>query len=170
MLNKFIGLLLFFTLLQSCGTNKGYPGEKKPKSELATIYTSERQEYDGGEQFILMEMINEVEVGNSVNGWPRKVETLPGEVTIKFKFDTSTFGKSLALGLSAGLGGAVGGAIAASAQNENGLKNEFTATVEKGKSYRIAFFTDTHSLSDLKVWLEPYTPVEKPKLKSKKQR
>lgn len=169
-MNKFIIFLLFTTLLQSCATSKGYRGENRPKSELATIYTSEIQKYDGGKQFIFMEIINGVEVGNGTIGWPKKIETLPGEVTIKFKFDTSTFGKSLALGLSAGLGGAVGGAIAASAQNENGLKNEFTATVEKGKSYRIAFFTDTHSLSDLKVWLEPYTPVEKPKLKSKKQR
>lgn len=160
MLNKFIASLLFISLLQSCATSKGYLGEEKPKHELATIYTSVIQKYDGGKQFIFMEKINDVEVGNDVIGWPKKIETLPGEVTIKFKFDTATFGKSLARGLGAGLGGAAGGAIAASAVNENGMKNEFTSTVEKGKTYRVAFSTNTHSLSDLKVWLEPYTPVE----------
>lgn len=168
MLNKFFVLLLVIALLQSCATSKGYSGEKRPQNELATIYTSERQKYDGGKQFVFMEKINDVEVGNDVIGWPRKIETLPGEVTIKFKFDTSTFGKSLALGLGAGLGGAVGGAMTASAANKNGIRSEFTATVEKGKSYRVAFSSSTHSLSDLNVWLEPYSPEKKATKEKKK--
>jgi hypothetical protein len=150
MVKKFaiVFLVLFF---QSCGTSKGYLGEKQPSSELATIYTSERQEFSGGKQFVLMEQINDVEVGNDWDGWPSKAQTIPGEVKIKIKFDTSNFGKTLAKGLGVGVGGAIGGAMVASATNESGPRSEFTATVEKGKSYRIVFSSETHSVSDLKV-------------------
>ena len=92
-------------ILQSCASSKGYVGEKRPASELATIYSSDIQKYGtAAKQFVMIEQINDVKVGDAMKGWPRKVETLPGEVKIIVKFDTMTFGKALASGLMAGGG------------------------------------------------------------------
>lgn len=146
-------------LLQACASTKGYEGDVRDKSELAIIYSSEMKKYDGGKEFVLIEHINEIEVGNDMVGWPKKVETLPGEIKIKVKFDTTNFGKALVRGLGAGLGGAVGGAMSAAATN-GGARDELIANVEKGKVYRINFSTESHTVGDLKMWLEPYTPPQ----------
>lgn len=149
-------------IVQSCASSKGYIGEIRPPSELATIYVADVQKYGKlAKQFVLIEKINELTVGNYKKGYPRKVEVLPGEIKITVKFDTMTFGKALVSGLAIGGGGAVAGAIAGSINNSGMANNEMIAQVEKGKSYKINFSSETHTISDLKIWLEPFTPNKK---------
>lgn len=48
-------MMLFVLILQSCASNKGYVGEKKPDDELATIYAADIQKYGvGAKQFVLI--------------------------------------------------------------------------------------------------------------------
>lgn len=156
MLKKIV-LIICVIILQACASTKGYMGEERPVSELAVIYAAESQRNKGN---VLIEQVNGFEVGNATKGWPHKVETLPGEVKLKVKF--VTLGESLTMGLGGAVGGiaggAVGGAVVGSFQDEIGAKDVLVATVEKGKSYRIHYSTETNSQADLKIWLEPYIP------------
>lgn len=158
---KNILIISCILVLQACASTKGYHGDERPVGELATIYASDVQKYGPvAKKFVLIEEVNGIKVGDAMKGYPKKVYTLPGEVNIKVKFDTMTFGKALVTGLTAGVGGAVGGAVvgAANANAVEKANNEIVATVEEGQSYKIHFLSELHTVSDLEVWLEPYTP------------
>lgn len=158
-------------LLQACASTKGYEEKKRPESELATIYAADPQKYGVvAKHYVLIEQVNDIEVGDAVKGYPRKVYVLPGEVRVRVKFDTMTFGKAVAVGALAGAGGAVGGAIAGAANSSGGTpNNEIVYEVEEGKSYKINFSSESHSASDLKVWLEPYVEQSARRVREGKQ-
>ncbi|MBA6265591.1 hypothetical protein [Colwellia sp. Bg11-12] len=146
MIKKLLGILLC-VLLSSCTSNQGYDGEKRPKSELATIYAAKIQRYGfGNSQALGIAQVNGIEVGDPFKGYPRKVYVLPGTVTIKFKFGTLTLGQAIERGLIPG----------STSNNNVKSKGEFKFTVEKGKSYRLHFKSEAHTFEDLTVWTEPY--------------
>jgi hypothetical protein len=53
-------------ILQSCASSKGYIGEKRPSSELATIYKADIQKYGTvAKQWVHIQQINDFIVGTT---------------------------------------------------------------------------------------------------------
>jgi hypothetical protein len=147
-------------ILQSCASSKGYIGEKRPSSELATIYKADIQKYGTvAKQWVHIQQINDLIVGTDMKGYPSKIEVLPGNVRIIVKFETMTLGAAVLSGTGQVVGGAIGAGMTDTAKfiSRRG-NNEIYTSVKKGQSYKINFSSKTHSINDLKVWLEPYTP------------
>jgi hypothetical protein len=64
---------------------------------LATIYSSDIQKYGTvAKQYVKIERINDIKLGDEMKGWPDRVETLPGEIKIVARFDTNPLNLSRA--------------------------------------------------------------------------
>ena len=153
---RILVLILITIFCFGCATQKAYTGEALPKEELAIIYNSETTEFDDGEIISLIETVGDMQVGDSWNGWPSKIEVRPGEVLIGLRFREVSFFKNLSKGLLAGVGGAVGGAIAGATDSESEGIFFLKANTVKGTSYKIKIISDSNSVKDVKVILGEY--------------
>lgn len=160
-MSRIVSVCLLAFSLVACATQKAYEGDKLPVSELATIYNSERTDFEDGELISLIEYVGDLQVGDSFRGFPAKVHVKPGNVSLKLKFKEFSFGKTMAQGilivgggLVGGIAGPlVGGASAAGINADTEGFTKLTGTVEEGRSYIIKITSASDSIHDISVAL-----------------
>ena len=126
-MSKIVSVCLLAISLLACASQKAYEGDKLPVSELATIYNSDKTEFEDGELISLIEYVGDIRVGDSFRGFPTKVQVRPGDVSLKLKFRELSFGKTIAQGLlvmdgivtGAAAGAIVGGAAAGAINDDS---------------------------------------------------
>lgn len=155
-MNKFwfgIYLATLSFILSGCGTTKGYLGKKLPQDQLTVVRAEVIKKYPYY-RAVRIYQVDDIEVGNYMRGWPRKVMVAPGQRKIVARYvNTRDSGTGNVGGI---LGGAVGGAIAGSIDNKldkNRVRSlEFNA--EAGREYSLRFSTDSKKEEDVFLWIE----------------
>ncbi|MCF7981574.1 MAG: hypothetical protein K9K86_06285 [Pseudomonadales bacterium] len=87
---KFILFLFIASVISGCASNKGYLGEPRPESELASI--SQGEKLGGSNLFssvLYLSAIDDLVVGDYFKGHSKKVYILPGERKITYRYIVS---------------------------------------------------------------------------------
>ena len=133
-------------LVISCGTTKGYIGEKLPDTELAIVngssnnITISKRNYT---ERVLLAKVDSLEVGNFFKGWPRNVKVNPGEHIIEVRHLRPWNNQNTYYG-----GGAIGGAIAATSIEQNMTHYHYLIkfNLEKNQTYLISIKSNPDTL------------------------
>lgn len=141
-------------LLTGCVSTKGYIGELLPQDKLARIYKADGQRSKKGKQSLQIKEVNGIDLGGAGGNWPLYADVLPGEITIKLKYFSVSWGQSIGLSILAGVGGPVGASMATAEAERLGKKEILKSNVEPGKAYKIMFVSKSYTIDDLDVWLE----------------
>lgn len=136
---------LFFTIITtSCGSTKGYKGDKLESSELARIKQGDHKlkikKRNTSESAFLIK-VDSVSVGNYMKGFPKYTDVMPGERTVEIRHYRQWDDK-------AAMAGAMFGVIGASVAESNSphIHYKLTFDVEKGKVYTIMPITNEETL------------------------
>ena len=152
---KIIKIVLTVSLVSllfiSCGTTKGYLGEKLPESELATINGGSNTLTISEKKFkeqVLIAKVDSLEVGNYYKGWPKNLKVKAGKHIIEVRHFRSWAYSNTYSG-----GGAIGGVISGSAKEKSMTHKHYLLefTVKKNQSYLINFQTDSNELDTPKI-------------------
>jgi len=157
--------LLVPSLFVSCSTAKhAYMGPKRDVASLATIESKPTEQFKGilrnHKENAFVTHVNDVEVGSSFKGYPKKIFVLPGENTVRTNYHSTKAQKSGAtmagIVLGAGVGGVIGSVIdqARNAELLENTKKSTTVNVEAGKTYYLKGLSSDGKGKDLKVWIE----------------
>lgn len=148
----FSSVLLSGLVLAGCAGPRSYVGSAIPNEKLALLRT---QDLNALSKYraVWIYKVDDVEVGSSVRGYPRKVRVVPGRRVIKVRYVTSR-GSSETSGYVGYLGGIIGGMVA-SVHPQRHVEDfrylDFTAGV--GREYEIKFSEDPQAAEDAKVWI-----------------
>lgn len=132
----FIAIILTgMIFLASCGSSKGYQGEKMEFTNLARIKQGDHKLKIKGKktsELALLIKVDTVTVGSYMKGFPKHADVLPGERTIEIRHFQQWKDKAA---MSGAIFGVIGASIAESNNPHTHYKLIFTA--EKGKQYTI---------------------------------
>ena len=139
--------LLFFTLFAaclvlttSCGSTKGYQGDKLTVTDIARIHQGThklRIKNKKTSEMALLVRVDSLGVGSYMKGFPKHVDVKPGERTIEIRHFQQWKDKAAMSGAMFGL---IGASIAESNNPHTHYKLTFLA--EQGKVYTIMPITD----------------------------
>lgn len=150
---SYLSLILFIgVFISGCAGPRSYVGNTIPKEKLALLRT---QDLNAMKKYraVWIYKVDDVEVGSSVRGYPRKVRVVPGRRVVKVRYVTSR-GSTETSGYSGYLGGIIGGMVA-SAHPEHYITDfrylDFTAGV--GREYELKFSENAQTSEEAKVWI-----------------
>jgi hypothetical protein len=150
-IKNLLTISLVSLLFVSCGTTKGYLGEKLPESELAIINGGSNVLTVSGKNYkeqVLIAKVDSLEVGNYYKGWPKNLKVKAGKHIFEIRhFRPWTYSSTYPGG------GAIGGAISGSANEKSMTHHHYliSFTVKGGQSYLINFQTDSKELENPKI-------------------
>ena len=151
MIKKILTILIIPLLGISCGTTKGYVGEKLSDNELAIINGGSNSIKISNKSYteqVLLAKVDSLEVGNYFKGWPKNLKVKSGKRVIEVRHFRPWNNQNTYYG-----GGAIGGAIAGSA-NENSMTHYhylLKFDMEKGQSYLINIKSNPDNITDYPI-------------------
>lgn len=137
-------ILTGMVVLTSCGSTKGYKGDKLSSTEIARIQQGDHKlkvnKKNTMESAYLVK-VDSMTVGTYTKGFPKYTDVIPGERTIEIRHFRQWEDKAAMAGI---MFGAIGASIAESKNPHTHYKLTFDA--EKGKVYTIMPITDEVTL------------------------
>lgn len=127
-------------LSTSCGSTKGYRGDKLTATDVARIHQGTHKlqiKKKKMSEMALLVRIDSLSVGSYMKGFPKYVDVKPGERTIEIRHFRQWDDKAAMTGAMFGI---IGASIAES--NSPHIHYKLTFPVEQGKSYTIMPVTD----------------------------
>ena len=167
-------VLMGMIVLTSCGSTKGYKGDKLSSTEIARIRQGDHKlkinKKNTSESALLIK-VDSMAVGSYMKGYPKHTDVAPGERTIEIRHFRQWEDKAAMAGMMFGV---IGASVAESNNPHTHYKLTFDA--EKGKVYTIMPITDEVTIAPNFFVIEEATNdtirpkvVEIPKKKKEKQ-
>lgn len=137
-------ILIGMFAMWSCGSTKGYKGEKLTSSEVARVVQGNNKlkiNKKNTTESALLIKVDSISVGSYMKGYPKQTDVTPGERTIEIRHFREWDN-------SAANTGAMFGMIGASIAESNNPHTHYKLTFEavKGKVYTILPITDETTL------------------------
>lgn len=146
LITLFIGIII-----ASCGTSKGYVGDKIPANELAILNGSVNPINIDGKKHkerLLFVKSNQKEVGSYTKGWPKSLKVKEGNIELEVRhFRTWEYGIEYIGG--GGLGGLQAGLDQERTMNHHHYVLNFN--IEKNKNYLISIKSDPNDLDKTNI-------------------
>lgn len=148
---KITATVIVLSIITSCGSSKGYVGDKEPTSELALINGSVNPILVDGKKHkerVLIVRVNQKEVGSYSKGWPKNVKVKEGKNEIEVRhFRTWEYG------LEYTGGGAIGGIQAGLDQERTMNHHHYVLgfNVEKNNAYQIDITSNPDDLEEVVI-------------------
>ena len=137
-------ILAIIITISSCGSTKGYKGDKLDLTEIARIKQGDHKlkiKNKNTFESAYLVKVDTVSVGTYMKGFPRYTDVMPGERTIEIRHFRKWKDEAAIAGI---MFGAIGASIAESNNPHTHYKLTFNA--EKGKVYTIMPITDEVTL------------------------
>ena len=138
-------ILAVIITIASCGSTKGYKGEKLTSSEVARVRQGDHKlkvKKKNTTESALLIKVDSVSVGSYMKGYPKHTDVTPGERTIEIRHFRQWDDKAAMAGMMFGV---IGASVAESNNPHTHYKLTFDA--EKGKVYTIMPITDEATLA-----------------------
>ena len=146
-------VLVTLSIIISCGTSKGYVGDKISTNELAILNGSVNSIAIDGRKHkerVLFAKVNQRDVGSYSKGWPKNLKVKEGKNVIEVRhFRTWKYG------IEYTGGGAIGGIQAGLNQERTMNHHHYVLSfiAEKNKNYLISIMSDPDNLGNVSISL-----------------